>query len=64
MGRQTLSPDTFGEHATGWGATFFEIRISNEQNAERVQAAIEAEAQRSNPREWRIAACNKRLDEL
>lgn len=64
MGRQTLSPETFGEHATKWGATFFEIRISNETKPERINEAIKAEAARSEPREWRIACCNKRLSEL
>lgn len=64
MGRQTLSPETFGEHATGWGATFFEIRIANEQKEERLREALKAEAARSDPREWRIAAVNKRLSEI
>lgn len=64
MGRQRLTPKTFGAHATEWPDSLFAIRINNERNPERVREAIAAEAKRSNPRAERVALCNRRLEEL
>ena len=64
MGRQHLSTETYGTHATEWPDGLFAIRINNESDTERIDAAIRAEAQRSDPRQARIGLCNRRKNEL
>lgn len=64
MGRPTLSPETFGAHATQWPDALFAIRVDSETQVERLRAAVRHEAQRSDPREERIARINRRIAEL
>lgn len=64
MGRTTLSPENWGKHATDWGDQFFRIRVAQEQQPERLRAALRYEGARSDPRKERISALNTRLIEI
>lgn len=59
-----LPPDKWGDTATTWPPRFFAIRVSNESDTDRLEAALKAEASRSSPRKERIARLNKRLAEV
>jgi len=56
-----LPPDKWGDAAVSWPDRFFRIRVSNEDDAARLEAALKAEAAESSPRKERIARLNKRL---
>jgi len=56
-----LPPDKWGDAAVSWPDRFFQIRVSGEDDAERLEAALKAEAAESSPRKDRIARLNKRL---
>lgn len=56
-----LPPDKWGDAAASWPDRFFRIRVSNEDDADRLRAALESEADRRSPRKDRIARLNERL---
>lgn len=55
-----LTADGWGDAAVSWPDRFFQIRVSNESDPERLEAAVVAEAQ-GPARKERIARINKRL---
>jgi hypothetical protein len=59
-----LNPDDFGRAATAWGPEFFMIRITQEDDLERLRAAARHEADRDSPRPKRIAQINKRIQRV
>jgi len=56
-----LPPDKWGDAAVSWPDRFFRIRVSGEDDTERLEAALKAEAAEPSPRKDRIARLNKRL---
>jgi transglutaminase-like putative cysteine protease len=56
-----LPPEAWGDAATTWPDRFFQIRVNNESDPDRLRAAAAAEANRSDTRPERIARINKRL---
>ena len=59
-----LPADKWGDAAASWPDRFFEIRVGNESDPERLRAAASAEADRTDPRPDRIARINQRLTKL
>lgn len=64
MAGTTLPPDKWGDAAVSWPERFFRIRVSGEDDPDRLRAALNAEAAQSSPRKDRIARLNKRLAEV
>jgi len=59
-----LPADKWGDAAVSWPDRFFQIRVANETDADRLRAAASAEADRADPRPDRIARLNERLQDL
>jgi len=55
-----LPADQWGEATTSWGIQFFKIRVIQEQDEDRLRAAVKAEAE-GKARRKRIAILNKQL---
>jgi len=55
------SAEQWGHAAATWGESFFQMRVLQENDEERLREAVKAEAQRDNPRTDRIALLNKQL---
>jgi len=65
MGRQHLSPKSFGKAAAAWNDEFLRIRVNNETDPERLRAAIEHEIERhGDTRRERIGLLNERLQAI
>jgi len=55
------SAEQWGHSAVTWGESFFQMRVLQENDEERLREAVKVEAQRENPRTDRIALLNKQL---
>jgi len=55
------SAEQWGHSAVTWGDSFFQMRVLQEDDEERLREAVKAEANRDNPRTDRIALLNKQL---
>jgi len=55
------SAEQWGHAAVTWGESFFQMRVLQEDDKERLREAVKAEANRDTPRTDRIALLNKQL---
>lgn len=65
MTRRTLPSEQYARAAAGWNDEFFQIRILDERDPERLRAVIEHEVERNaETRTERIAKVNQQLHRL
>ena len=64
MSEPVAPPTVWGPANLGMTAEWFDRRVSSCRSVPYLRAALEAEAQRPEPRRERIAALNQRISEL
>ncbi len=58
---RNTSAEQWGHAAVTWGESFFQMRVLQEDDMDRLREAVKVEANRDNPRRDRIALINKQL---
>ena len=64
MSEPVTPPTVWGPAIVGLTAEYFDKRVSWCRSVPHLRAALEAEAQRPNPRRERIAALNQRIESI
>ena len=64
MSEPVTPPTVWGPANVGMTDEYFDKRVSGSRSVPHLRAALEAEAQRPEPRRERIAALNQRVSEL